>query len=178
MTWMTRLISFLKSLFGGKQQADAAAPTDRAPAPNAAPAPVQPAVRNAELTARDYADSFFSGRLAGEPMPGYTLPAGARGYGAGGAYDTYAFDPAHYDSALGRILASDGGYIDVATCTRHYPDGSTERLPHQLLRQYLYGLSIDPASASGLGLLAHGLLSAPRSIGRAAPGQGQGAFGA
>ena len=45
------------------------------------------------------------------------------------------------------------------------------------MRQWLYGLSIDPASAAGMGLLAQALIDAPRSLGKRSLGAGQGDFG-
>ena len=41
----------------------------------------------------------------------------------------------------------------------------------------LNGLSIDPASAASMGLLAQAMIDAPRSLGQRTLGAGQGDFG-
>ncbi len=157
MAW---LINFLKSLFGIKSAAQTSS-----------------TARADQLVPADYSESFFSGRLGNVPIPPYKLPAGARGYGSDGEYTRYAFDPRFYDAAKGRILGSGGLYIDVATRTRYYPDGATDQVAPEVIRQWLYGLSIDPASVPG-DLLSLALVNAPRQISRSPLGAGQGAFGA
>ena len=161
-----------------KKKADPASPPAQAVPPSAAPAmPPAPAPVSTHLTAADYADSFFSGWLAGMPIKPYELPAHIKGYGANGAYDRDKFDPRFYDPLAERILAKDGTFVDIATLTRHFPDGTSDKVAPKTMRQWLYGLSIDPASAAGMGLLAQAMLDAPRSLGRRAPGAGQGDFG-
>ena len=64
-----------------------------------------------------------------------------------------------------------------ATLTRHFPDGTSDTLAPATIRQRLYGLSIDPASAAGMGLLAQAMIDAPRSLGQRTLGAGQGSFG-
>lgn len=136
-------------------------------APGAAPpvstAPAAPAVA---LTAADYAASFFSGVLNGVNMQPYKLPAGVRGYGPGGTYDANKFDPRYYDAANERLIAPDGHWVDVRTLTRHYPDGTTQALNDApAMRQWLYGLSIDPDSIDKSDVLALAMVNAPRSKG-------------
>ena len=157
-----------------KKKANPASPPAQATPPSAAPAPA-PASKH--LTAADYADSFFSGWLAGMPIKPYELPAHIKGYGANGAYDRDKFDPRFYDPLAERILAKDGTYVDIATLTRHFPDGTSDKVAPATMRQWLYGLSIDPASAANMGLLAQAMIDAPRSLGRRTPGEGQGDFG-
>ena len=151
--------------------ASAPAPS-HAPALSPAPAPV-----SKPLTAADYAESFFSGWLAGMPIKPYELPAHVKGYGLGGAYDRDKYDPRFYDPAKERILGTDGTYVDIATLTRHFPDGTSDTLAPATIRQWLYGLSIDPASAAGMGLLAQAMIDAPRSLGQRTLGAGHGSFG-
>lgn len=153
-----------------KKKDDPASPPAQATQPSAAPAPKH-------LTAADYADSFFSGWLAGMPIKPYELPAHIKGYGAGGLYDRDKYDPRFYDPATERIVAADGTFVDIATLTRHFPDGTSDKVAPKTMRQWLYGLSIDPASAAGMGLLAQALIDAPRSLGKRTPGAGQGDFG-
>lgn len=118
------------------------------------------------LTAADYSESFFTGRLAGVNMQPYKLPAGVRGYGPGGTYDANKFDPRYYDAANERLIASDGHWVDVRTLTRHYPDGTTQALNDApAMRQWLYGLSIDPDSIDKTDVLALAMVNAPRSKG-------------
>ena len=179
MNWITRLFDFLSSLFGRGTAGTvpAAAPAAISPAPTEpAAAPAQP---TRALTAADYAESFFSGNLAGAPIKPYDLPAGVRGFGPGGRYDPHALDPRYFDAANERILADGGGYVDVRALQFVFSDGSTSPASRTQMRAYLYGLSIDPASVQigQTGLLAQATLSAPRSIGRGAPGAGQGSFG-
>lgn len=150
--------------------------TNPAPAPATAPAP-DPAPVSKRLTAADYSDSFFSGWLAGMPIKPYELPAQIKGYGADGAYDRNKFDPRFYDPATERIVAADGTYVDIATLTNVFPDGTSDKVAPTTIRQWLYGLSIDPASAANMGLLAQAMIDAPRSLGRRTPGEGQGDFG-
>ena len=152
-----------------KKKDDPASPPTQ---PSPAPAPV-----SKRLTAADYADGGFSGRLAGMPIKPYELPAHIKGYGANGAYDRDKYDPRFYDPAAERILGADGTYVDIATLTRHFPDGTSDKVAPATMRQWLYGLSIDPASASSMGLLAQALVDAPRSLGQRTPGAGQGDFG-
>lgn len=150
-------------------------PDQKAPSqPSAAPAP---ASASKHLTAADYADSFFSGWLAGMPIKPYELPAHIKGYGANGAYDRDKYDPRFYDPLAERILAKDGTYVDIATLTRRFPDGTSDKLAPATIRQWLYGLSIDPASAANMGLLAQAMIDAPRSLGQRTPVAGQGDFG-
>ncbi len=161
-----------------KKKADPASPPAQAVPPSAAPAmPPAPAPVSTHLTAADYADSFFSGWLAGMPIKPYELPAHIKGYGANGLYDRDKYDPRFYDPATERIVAADGTFVDIATLTRHFPDGTSDKVAPKTMRQWLYGLSIDPASAASMGLLAQAMLDAPRSLGRRAPGAGQGDFG-
>lgn len=164
-----------------KKKAEPAPPAQATPpsgTPVAAPAqaPAQ-APASKHLTAADYADSFFSGWLAGMPIKPYELPTHIKGYGADGAYDRDKYDPRFYDPATERIVAADGTFVDIATLTRHFPDGTSDKLAPATIRQWLYGLSIDPASASNMGLLAQAMIDAPRSLGQRAPGAGQGDFG-
>ena len=159
-----------------KKKADPASQPAQAAAPSAAPAPA-PAPAPKHLTAADYADSFFSGWLAGMPIKPYELPAHIKGYGENGLYDRDKYDPRFYDPATERIEAADGTFVDIATLTRHFPDGTSDKVTPMLMRQWLYGLSIDPASAAGMGLLAQAMLDAPRSPGQRTPGAGQGVFG-
>ena len=151
-----------------------AAPVQAAQAtqPSAAPAPA-----SKRLTAADYADSFFSGWLAGMPIKPYELPAHIKGYGANGAYDRDKYDPRFYDALAQRIVAADGTFVDIATLTRVFPDGTSDKIAPTTMRQWLYGLSIDPSSAASMGLLAQALLDAPRSLGKRSLGAGQGDFG-
>ena len=137
-----------------------------------APTPV-----SKRLTAADYAESFFSGWLAGRPIKPYELPAHIKGYGADGIYDRDKYDPRFYDPVKERILGKDGTYVDVATLARHFPDGTSDKVAPETMRQWLYGLSIDPASASDMGLLAQAMIDAPRSLGKRTLGEGQGDFG-
>ena len=160
-----------------KKKAEPAPPAQATPPSGTTPVTPPAPTPAAALNTADYADSFFSGWLAGMPIPPYTLPAGATGYGPDGRYDKDRYDPRHFDAVNERIVAADGTYIDVRSLTRYYPDGSTDRLSREQMRQYLYGLSIDPASMVGRGLLSQAMLTAPRSIGRTGPGAGQGAFG-
>lgn len=132
-------------------------------APGAAP-PVT-AAPVAALTAADYAASFFSGVLNGVNMQPYKLPAGVRGYGPGGTYDSHSFDPRFFDATRERLIAPDGHYVDVRTLTRHYPDGSTAKVDAPAMRQWLYGLSIDPDSIDKTDVLALAMVNAPRSKG-------------
>lgn len=167
-----------------KKKAEPASPQATPTQPNTVPAPAPvtatapaPAPVSTHLTAADYADSFFSGWLAGMPIKPYELPAHIKGYGADGAYDRDKFDPRFYDPLAERILAKDGTFVDIATLTRHFPDGTSDKVAPTTIRQWLYGLSIDPASASNMGLLAQAMLDAPRSLGQRTPGAGQGDFG-
>ena len=161
-----------------KKKAAPASPPAQAAAPSAAPAmPPAPAPASKHLTAADYADSFFSGWLAGMPIKPYELPAHIKGYGENGLYDRDKYDPRFYDPATERIVAADGTFVDIATLTRHFRDGTSDKVAPETMRQWLYGLSIDPASAAGMGLLAQAMLDAPRSLGRRTPGEGQGDFG-
>lgn len=153
-------------------QVEQATPAAPAPAPTPAPAPA-----SKHLTPADYADSFFSGWLAGMPIKPYELPAHIKGYGAGGLYDRDKYDPRFYDPLAERILAKDGTFVDIATLTRVFPDGTSDKLAPATIRQWLYGLSIDPASAASMGLLAQAMIDAPRSLGQRTPGAGQGDFG-
>lgn len=156
----------------GSTGSGAAAPT---PAPTPAPAPA-PIV----LHAADYAASFFSGYMAGVPIRPYTLPAGAKGYGAGGEYDKNAFDPAFYDATRERITAANGTYVDVPGLKVVFSDGTTSAVTREQMRAWLYGLSIEPSSVNTSGpggLLALAMLNAPRSLDKASPGAGQGTFG-
>lgn len=146
------------------------------PAPNPVPTPA-PSPASKPLTAADYAESFFSGWLAGMPIKPYELPAHIKGYGENGTYDRYKYDPRFYDPATERIVAADGTFVDIATLTRHFPDGTSDKLAPTTVRQWLYGLSIDPASAASMGLLAQAMIDAPRSLGQRTPGAGQGDFG-
>ena len=140
--------------------------------PSAAPAPA-----SKRLTAADYADSFFSGWLAGMPIKPYELPAHIKGYGANGAYDRDKYDPRFYDALAQRIVAADGTFVDIATLTRVFPDGTSDKIAPTTMRQWLYGLSIDPSSTASMNLLAQTLLNAPRSLGKRSLGAGQGDFG-
>lgn len=161
-----------------KKKADSASPPAQATPPSATPAPAPtPTPASKHLTAADYADSFFSGWLAGMPIKPYELPAHIKGYGADGVYDRDKYDPRFYDPATERIVAADGTFVDIATLTRHFPDGTSDKLAPATIRQWLYGLSIDPASAAGMGLLAQAMIDAPRSLGQRTPGAGQGDFG-
>ena len=69
-----------------KKKAAPASPPAQAtpptPAPTPAPAPPTPAPApvSKPLTAADYAESFFSGWLAGMPIKPYELPAHIKGY--------------------------------------------------------------------------------------------------
>ena len=153
-----------------KKKANPASPPAQATQPSAAPA-------SKRLTAADYADSFFSGWLAGIPIKPYELPAHIKGYGANGAYDRDKYDPRFYDALAQRIVAADGTFVDIATLTRVFPDGTSDKIAPTTMRQWLYGLSIDPASAAGMGLLAQAMIDAPRSLGQRSPGAGQGDFG-
>lgn len=139
--------------------------------------PPAPAPASRRLTAADYAESFFSGWLAGMPIKPYELPTHIKGYGADGAYDRDKYDPRFYDPATERIVAADGTFVDIATLTRHFPDGTSDKVAPATMRQWLYGLSIDPASADNMGLLAQAMIDAPRSLGQRTPGAGQGDFG-
>lgn len=152
---------------------------DESASPPTHTTPTQPSTAQAPkpLTAADYAESFFSGWLAGMPIKPYELPAHIKGYGANGAYDRDKYDPRFYDPAKERIVAADGTFVDIATLTRHFPDGSSDKIAPTTMRQWLYGLSIDPASASSMGLLAQAMVDAPRSLGKRTPGAGQGDFG-
>ena len=138
-----------------KKKAEPASPPAQATPPQPSPAPTPaPAPASTHLTAADYADSFFSGWLAGMPIKPYELPAHIKGYGANGAYDRDKYDPRFYDRLAERIVASDGTFVDIATLTRHFPDGTSDKVAPTTIRQWLYGLSIDPASAANMGLLA------------------------
>ena len=68
-------------------------------------------------------------------------------------------------------------FVDIATLTRVFPDGTSDKIAPTTMRQWLYGLSIGPASAAGMGLLAQALIDAPRSLGKRSLGAGQGDFG-
>lgn len=174
MTW---LIDFIKLLFDIKNETkQTSAPAQASAAPRADSGPGTSGGGGA-LQPADYSSSFFSGKLGSTPIPPYKLPAGARGYGIGGAYDRESFDPRFYDPVTRRILGTDGTYIDVAQLTRHYPGGSTDKIAPETMRQWLYGLSLDPASVPG-DLLSLALVNAPRQISRSPLGAGQGAFGA
>lgn len=76
-----------------KKKGESAPLSTQATPPSAAPA-------SKYLTAADYADSFFSGRLAGVPIKPYELPAHIKGYGAGGRYDRNKYDPTFYVPGL------------------------------------------------------------------------------
>lgn len=129
------------------------------------------------LTAADYSTSFFTGKLAGVNMQPYKLPAGVRGYGPGGTYDANKFDPRYYDAANERLITPDGHWVDVRTLTRHYPDGTTQALNDApAMRQWLYGLSIDPDSIDKSNLLALAMVNAPRAK-QPPSGSGHGSFG-
>ena len=117
------------------------------------------------------------GWLAGIPIKPYELPAHIKGYGANGAYDRDKYDPRFYDALAQRIVAADGTFVDIATLTRVFPDGTSDKIAPTTMRQWLYGLSIDPASAASMGLLAQAMIDAPRSLGQRSPGAGQGDFG-
>lgn len=161
-----------KKKSSGSTASGAAAPT---PAP--APAPAQ---ATTALHAADYAASFFSGALAGVPIHPYTLPTGAKGYGAGGAYDKNAYDPAFYDATRERINAANGTCVDVPGLKVVFTDGTTSAVTREQMRAWLYGLSINPSSVNTSGpggLLALALLNAPRSLDKVKPGAGQGSFG-
>lgn len=159
-----------------KKKAAPASPPAQATPPTPAPAPA-PAPVSKPLTAADYADSFFSGWLAGMPIKPYELPAHIKGYGENGLYDRDKYDPRFYDPLAERILAKDGTFVDIATLTRVFPDGTRDKIAPKTMRQWLYGLSIDPASAANMGLLAQAMIDAPRSLGKRSPGAGQGDFG-
>lgn len=149
-------------------------PPAASPAPARAPAP---APTGRILRAGDYADSFFSGFLDGVPTYAYKLPTGVKGYGPNGTYDKNAYDPRAFDAARERIMGKGGNYVDVATLTHHYPDGSTDTVDRKTMRQWLYGLSIDPACVNKNDLLAMGIVTAPRAYLRADAYTGPGAFG-
>ena len=153
-----------------KKKANPASPPAQATQPSAVQA-------SKHLTPADYADSFFSGWLAGMPIKPYELPAHIKGYGANGAYDRDKYDPRFYDALAQRIVAADGTYVDIATLTRVFPDGTSDKIAPTTMRQWLYGLSIDPASAASMGVLAQAMIDAPRSLGQRSPGAGQGDFG-
>ena len=137
----------------------------------------QPAPFKGPLTVADYTASFFGGTLAGKVVYAYKLPAGVRGYGPGGAYDKNSFDPRAFDATTGRLLGTKGHYVDVLTLTRHYPDGSTEVVEPMTMRQWLYGLTIDPACVPKNDLLGQGIVIAPRGYLRAGTYNGPGSFG-
>ena len=169
-----------------KKKANPASPPAQATQPSAAQATppsaaqaTQPSAVQASkhLTPADYADSFFSGWLAGMPIKPYELPAHIKGYGENGLYDRDKYDPRFYDALAPRIVAADGTFVDIATLTRVFPDGTSDKIAPTTMRQWLYGLSIDPASAAGMGLLAQALIDAPRSLGKRSLGAGQGDFG-
>lgn len=163
-----------------KKKAEPSSPPTQATPPTPAPAPAPtpaPAPVSKHLTAADYAESFFSGWLAGMPIKPYELPAHIKGYGANGAYDRDKYDPRFYDPATERIVAADGTYVDIATLTNVFPDGTSDKVAPTTIRQWLYGLSIDPASVANMGLLAQAMIDAPRSLGQRSPGAGQGDFG-
>ena len=148
-----------------KKDGPASSPA-QATQPSAAPAPA-----SKRLTAADYADSFFSGWLAGMPIKPYELPARIKGYGANGAYDRDKYDPRFYDALAQRILAL---VIVAAVAVVAW---RLRKIAPTTMRQWLYGLSIDPSSAASMGLLAQALLDAPRSLGKRSLGAGQGDFG-
>ncbi len=137
----------------------------------------QPAPFKGPLTVADYTASFFGGTLAGKEVYPYKLPASVRGYGPGGAYDKDCFDPRAFDAASERIIGPDGTYVDVRTLTRHHADGSTAAIEPMTMRQWLYGLTIDPASVPKDDLLAMGMVTAPRAYLREHAYNGPGAFG-
>ncbi len=136
-----------------------------------------PAPTAATLTAADYANTFFGGTLNGNVVYAYKLPSGVRGYGPGGVYDKDCFDPRAFDAASERIIGPDGTYVDVRTLTRHHADGSTAAIEPMTMRQWLYGLTLDPASVPKDDLLAMGMVTAPRAYLREHAYTGPGAFG-
>lgn len=145
--------------------------------PSAAPVTYPSGVKSGPLTAADYAASFFGGTLNGKVVYAYKLPAGVRGYGPGGTYDKDCFDPRAFDAARERIIGPDGNYVDVRTLTRHHADGSTAPIEPMTMRQWLYGLTIDPDSIDKSDLLAQSMVTAPRAYLREHAYTGPGAFG-
>lgn len=129
------------------------------------------------LHATDYANSFFSGMLAGTPIHPYTLPEGVKGYGINGVYDSNSFDPAFYDSKLERINAANGTYVDIPNLTINFLDGSTDKITREEMRAWLYSLSIDPNSIKNASATDLALLNAPRSIDKNKLNSNQGTFG-
>lgn len=148
------------------------------PAPTAPSAPqAATGVATGVITTADYANSFFGGTLDGRVVYAYKLPTGVVGYGPGGAYDKDKYDPKAFDAALERIIGTEGHYVDIRTRTKHYPDGSTEKFEPMTIRQWLYGLSIDPACVPKSDLLGQGIVIAPRGYLRAGTYNGPGSFG-
>lgn len=145
--------------------------------PSAAPVTYPSGAKAGPLTAADYAASFFGGTLNGKVVYAYKLPTGVRGYGPGGVYDKDCFDPRAFDAASERIIGPDGTYVDVRTLTRHLTDGSVVSIEPMTMRQWLYGLTIDPASVPKDDLLANGMVTAPRAYLREHAYSGPGAFG-
>ncbi len=138
--------------------------------------PTQPA-KSVQLTAADYAESFFGGHLGAAVAYPYKLPAYAKGYGPNGEYDKNKFDPRAFDAKSERIIGPDGTYVDVRTLTRHHADGSTAQIEPMTMRQWLYGLTIDPVSVPKDDLLAQGIVTAPRAYLREHAYTGPGSFG-
>lgn len=129
------------------------------------------------LTAADYSASFFGDHLGDKGVYPYKQLVPLRGYGKDGVYDKTKFDPRAFDAATERIIGPDGTYVDVRTLTRHHTDGSTASIDPMTMRQWLYGLTIDPASVPKDDLLAQGLVIAPRAYLREHAYTGPGAFG-
>lgn len=145
--------------------------------PTPAPVTYPSGAKAGPLTAADYAATFFGGTLNGNVVYAYKLPSGVRGYGPGGVYDKDRFDPRAFDAATERIIGPDGTYVDVRTLTRHLTDGSVVSIEPMTMRQWLYGLTIDPASVPKGDLLAQGIVTAPRAYLWEHAYTGPGAFG-
>ncbi len=150
---------------------------DAAPERTSGAAGAAPPAKPVQLTAADYSESFFGGHLGTATVYPYKLPAGAKGYGPDGAYDKDCFDPRAFDAARERIIGTGGNYVDVRTLTRHLASGETVSIEPMTMRQWLYGLTIDPASVPKGDLLAQGIVTAPRAYLREHAYTGPGAFG-
>lgn len=149
---------------------------DAVPPSSATPA-APPVAPSKPLTAADYSASFFGNHLGDQVVYPYKQLVPLRGYGPGGEYDPTKFDPRAFDAASERIIGPDGTYVDVRTLKRHHADGSTASIEPMTMRQWLYGLTIDPASVPKDDLLAQGIVTAPRAYLREHAYTGPGAFG-
>lgn len=129
------------------------------------------------LTAADYSNSFFGGHLGTATVYPYKLPAGVKGYGPDGAYDKDCFDPRAFDAARERIIGTGDNYVDVRTLTRHLASGEIASIEPMTMRQWLYGLTIDPACVPKNDLLGQGIVIAPRGYLRGGEYTGPGSFG-